>query len=146
EKEVDERLLEIAELTANLVLDAGIDHWGQLRNRVPDCLKALDTALASLGYHFPQLASCTAALKPMRPDNSTLDFSPVAMTIEELDEALMPYQVMAAQAHIMRSEGIKVDKSGLQKRVTTETHMAMSWLFNNGLSYWSTTPLIQIVE
>lgn len=146
EKEVDERLLEIAELTANLVLDAGIDNWGQLRNRVPDCLKALDTALASLSYHFPQLASCTAALKPMRPDNSTLDFSPVAMTIEQLDEALMPYQVMAAQAHIMRSEGIKVDKSGLQKRVTTETHMAMSWLFNNGLSYWSTTPLIQIVE
>jgi hypothetical protein len=146
EKIVDQPLLETCQLIATLILESGLSEWAHLRDNVETCLKAVDTALASFGYDFPQLATCQAALEPMKPDNSTLDFSAISLTCSELDDALMPYQVISAQANLMLQEGITVDKTGLQKRITTETHMAMSWLFNKGLAYWTTTPLASICD
>lgn len=148
EKEIAADFYKVCSLTANIICDT-IKEWRDLCLHVDDALKAVDTALATLGYNFPQVSSCSGGLATLQPENSTIDFDHNALIVENLDtehHELMAYQAIATISHYLRSSGKDVTKANLQNAITTQTNNALSWLFGPGLKLWKETDIQQLSE
>jgi hypothetical protein len=143
----DKELLfkQICTISGRLIYEEGIHEWSDIRKNVSGCLTIIDALLASHNLNFPQLAPAFSNLPEQREPAGTLDFDARLPKRLDIENELLPYQAIAAQASLLIELGEILDAESLKKAITSSgKYEAFDWLFNKGLNYWKTEKLSEI--